>query len=240
MTRVSLPLLTLVAALASTPAAAQQPAGPIGISPTGQPRSYDLTFDPYVIKGFGRATFGMSVEEVRALIRSGYPAAAPASDETDAVARTRSLTIVVPDLAPAPGPATVSFVFGASSTRLAAVNVSWLATGDATPAQREALTQAGATLVGTLSGSYWPPMSTARGHVLAPGIVILFAGQDAAGHGIEIRLDGVPLLVQRPSGTATPRPAERIAAPAGPARLRLAVVENAQRPDVFRLAPGSF
>ncbi|HEY8356378.1 MAG TPA: hypothetical protein VIL30_02855 [Ramlibacter sp.] len=235
------PLLLMVAALASTPAVAQQAnAGVLGISPTGQPGTYDLTFEPYVVKGFGRATFGMSMDEVRALIRRDYPAATSVEEEADAVARTRVINVVVPQLAPAPGPASISYVFGASSTRLAAVNVSWIAPGEATPAQREALTQAGATLVGGVSGSYWPPLSTVRGHVLAPGIVILFAGQDAAGHGIEIRLDGVPLLVQRASGTATPRPPERIAAPPGSARLRLAVVENAKRPDVFRLPAGSF
>ena len=232
-TRMALALVVL-GTLAAGAALAQSPtpAGPIGISPTGQPRGYTLRFEPYQITGWGRARFGMSEAEVRAAIAQEFPDAGPVAQTTEPSQGTLVLTVVVPKAEPGPGPATISYVFGASSRTLAAVNVSWLAPGDATPAQRRALIAAGSELLAGLLGSYWAPLTTARGHVLAPGVVILFASRDPQGHGIEVRLDGVPLDLQRPSSNGVPRPLERMVAPPGSARLRLSVVADPLRPDV--------
>ncbi len=238
-TRMALALVVL-GTLAAGAALAQSPtpAGPIGISPTGQPRGYTLRFEPYQITGWGRARFGMSEAEVRAAIAQEFPDAGPVAQTTEPSQGTLVLTVVVPKAEPGPGPATISYVFGASSRTLAAVNVSWLAPGDATPAQRRALIAAGSELLAGLLGSYWAPLTTARGHVLAPGVVILFASRDPQGHGIEVRLDGVPLDLQRPSSNGVPRPLERMVAPPGSARLRLSVVADPLRPDVRRPPSG--
>lgn len=233
-------LLAAAGLVTAAPAAAQAPSGPIGISPTGQPRNYAMTFRPYQLQGYGRARFGMTPDEVKAVIAADYAGASAPKEDIDRVTRTRTLVVMVPTLAPGPGPATLSFVFGAQSQRLAAINVYWIAPGEATAQQREAIIAAGSQVLAGLVGSYWAPMSTARGHVLAPGVVILFASRDAAGHGIEVRLDGVPLAVQRPARDGKPRPLERMPAPPGPARLRLAISADPDHPDVFRLPAGSF
>lgn len=233
-------LLAALVAGAAMNANAQANARPIGLTATGQPATYDLHFEAYRVQGYGPAQFGMPADVVRAVVAKSYPGASPLSETTDPVGRTQVLTTVVPQLAPGPGPATISYVFGATTKKLVAVNVHWIAAGDATPAQRQAMLEAGTQVVAGLVGSYWAPMSTARGHVLAPGVVILFASRDAEGHGIEVRLDGVALDVQRASTNGSARPLERIAPPPGSARLRVAVVANPQRPDVYRVTPGSF
>ena len=209
----------------------------IEFSWTGQPRSYAVHAAPYRIAGHGAARFGMTFDEVAATVGAG----ATRQETTDPMQRTRVLTVAVPGLAPGPGPATINYVFGAGSDRLEAVNVAWVLEGDPSPAQREQLLAAGTAAVADLVGHQWEPLSTARGHVVAPGSVILFAGRDASGAGIEVRVDGIALDVQRPlTATGAVAETDRRAAPAGPARLRIAVAKRPDKPDVYRLAPGLF
>ena len=183
----------------------------------------------------------MSPAEVQAVVAADHPGARPGADEVEPLSRRRVMVFVVPALSPGPGPATVTYVFAPGGRRLIAVNVYWMTPGEATPAQRDAMVAAGSALTATLVGSYWAPLATARGFVLEPGTVILFASKDKAGRGIEVRLDGVPLDLQRPSSTGTPRPIEHLAAPAGRARLRLAVVAAPGPVDsVPSIPPGAF
>lgn len=235
------PRAWLAAALALACSAGWPQARTTELSWTGQPRSYDVVAEPYLVTGWGAARFGMTVDEVTALIRTSQPAPDVLREDTDPVQRTRVLTLVVPGQAPGPGPATINYVFGASSQRLAAINIAWVLEGNPDAAQRAQLLAAGTRAVAGLVGYQWAPLATARGHVVAPGAVILFAGRDPQGAGIEVRVDGVALELQRPlSASGQVAEPERRSAPPGPARLRIAVAAQPDRPDVYRLPPGQF
>lgn len=227
------PLLLAVCLLAGPITSQAQPAG-IGLSFTGQPRSYPIEGRPYEVTGYGRARFGMSLDEVKALIGADYPSTRDVLKDQGARADGPvALTLLVQDLQPVPGPATVSYVFGASSQRLIAINVYWLTSQRATPAEHATLTAAAATLASGFVGYQWPVLATARGHVIAPGVLVVFAGRDDAGRGVEIRLDGVPYdLEQRASGAVAPLAPTRHVPTPGPAQLRLSLVANVDRPDI--------
>ncbi|NDP38618.1 MAG: hypothetical protein GZ093_07685 [Rhodoferax sp.] len=201
---------------------------------TGQPQTYSLHAGAYTVRGYGNAHFGMSVDEVKGLITQDYPhTLGSLKDEIDPVQKTRVLTMVAPELAPGPGPATISYVFGAASKKLIAVNVYWLVTGMATQAQQTQLTQAAQLLAADLVGYRWPIFSVARGHVLAPGVLLVFFGKDAAGGGIEIRLNGVSYTLEaRQPGLASVATPETVVSPRGSAQLRFSMVANVDKPDM--------
>lgn len=217
-----------------------QPA--VGISLTGQPTSFLVQSTPYVVQGFGRARLGMSMEEVQAAIAADHPQVVSTKEDVNAVDRTRSIAILVPALAPAPGRATLSYVFGHRSQRLAAINVSWVLEGEPSAAQRDTLMAAGTRLTSELIGHQWNVGSFVRGHVPGPGTLVMFSGQDAQGGGVEVRLDGMALAMeQRIAGAdGSARPAVWAPAPKGAARLRYSLVSQVERPDVYRPAAGSF
>lgn len=206
----------------------------VALSMTGQPQTYSLHAGAYPIRGYGNAHFGMSVAAVKGLITQDYPhSLSNLKDEIDPVQKTRVLTIVAPELAPGPGPATISYVFGAASKKLIAVNVYWLFTGMATQAQQTQLTQAAQLLAADLVGYRWPIFSVARGHVLAPGVLLVFSGKDEAGGGIEVRLNGVAYTLEErhASAVSAPFPETRVT-PGGSAQLRLSMVTSIDKPDI--------
>ena len=240
MNRKPLLALAVLAALLSTDAATAAPlAASVLVSPTGRPPSFDVHFVPYKVAGYGNATFGMTPDQVKALVAHDYPGGlASLKDASDITTGLHTLTIVVPTLAPGPGPATISYVFGNASQRLAAINVYWIATGRATAGERAALVAAGGSVVGGLAGWKWD--GSWLGRVIGPNELVVFSGRDVAGGGVEVRLDGVDLDVQTatPSAPLTPL-VHRPAAP-GPARLRLSFVSDTQHPDVYRIPAGAF
>jgi hypothetical protein len=208
------------------------------ISLTGQPRSWDVQGKPFENAGFGGARWGMTMDEVKAVIAASMPEAlATAKVEVDAAARTTALAITVPTLAPGPGPAEISYVFGAAGKRLVAVHQTWTLPGNPDAVQRAGLLRAATALAGELVGYQWPDFATTRGRVTAPGELILFAGRDVNGGGVEIRVGGMALDVELPG--AVRRQAHR-AAPAGPARLRKSLVASIDHPDIYTIPPGAF
>ncbi len=233
MKPILLPLLLAASLLGGPLTAAAQPGG-VGLSFTGQPRSYAIEGRPYQVTGYGRARFGMSLDEVKALIGAGDRVSQAAPQQSGARdGGSIALTLLVQDLQPVPGPATVTYVFGASSQRLIAINVYWLTSPQATAAEHAMLTAAAASLASGFVGYQWPALATARGHVTAPEVLVVFAGRDEAGRGVEIRLDGVPYdLEQRASGGGAPPPPIRHVPAPGPAQLRLSVVANVDKPDL--------
>ena len=208
------------------------------ISLTGQPRSWDVLGVPFENPGFQGARWGMSMDEVKAVIAASMPdALATANVQADAAARTTALAVTVPALAPGPGPAEISYVFGAASKRLIAVHQTWTLPGNPGDAQRAALLRAATTLASELVGYQWPDFATTRGRVTAPGEVIVFAGRDFKGGGVEIRVGGVPLDVELPGAV---RKVAHRPAPAGPAHLRKSLVANIDHPDIYTIPPGAF
>lgn len=178
------------------------------------------------VEGYGQLRFGMDAEQIRSVLRMDFPQANPVLiDRIDAVSRSRVLTLELPALDPGPGAATISCVFGATSQRLIAVNVIWLAAGQASPTQETLWINAAARLAKTYAAQPWPLFNTTYGTVVAPGVSVVFTGHDEAGGAAEIKLQGV----------TTP-----LGAYSGPSSLRLTLVANASRPDIYRLAADSF
>ena len=178
------------------------------------------------VEGYGRLRFGMDAEQIRSVLKLDFPQANPVLiDRIDAVSRSRVLTLELPALDPGPGVATISCVFGATSQRLIAVNVIWLAAGKASKAQETSFINAAAKLAKTYATQPWPLFNTTYGTVVAPGMSVVFTGHDEAGGAAEIKLQGI----------ATP-----LGVSSGPSSLRLTLVANATRPDIYRLAADSF
>lgn len=208
-------------AAAAACAAAAHAAPPFELSFTAQPTRYVIHAAPYVVEGYGRARFGQGVDEVRAIVAADMPGAnLTLRDDPGGDAL---LTVVAPRLAPGPGRATLHYLFGRRDRRLVGVDVTWATDGEATPAQRAALTDAASAVAATFSGWQWPALATSRGHVLPGGVLIVFAGHDVRGAGVEVRLDGVDLDVEPRAATASAPAAagEHRVPPRGPARLRL-------------------
>jgi len=201
----------------------QQPREEVSLS--GQPRSWTVRGEPIKITGAFGARWGMDVEQVRAAIASAWPnALATAHTGTDDAAGTVALEITVPKLAPGPGAARISYVFSAAERRLVGVHSTWAVTGNPSEAERAPLTAAATVLASELVGYQWPVFATARGRVVAPGELVVFAGRDEAGAGVEIRLAGAAFDVELPGNT---RKQEHRSAPAGPAVLRQTFVAKA-------------
>ena len=228
----------LLACALAWPMAATCAANGDEISLTGQPRSWDVQGTPFENDGFHGARWGMSMDEVKAAIAAAWPdALATAKVQVDDAARTTALAVTVPTLAPGPGPAQVSYVFGAASHRLVAVHQTWTLPGDPDAQQRAALLRAATTLASELVGYQWPDFATTRGRVTAPGELILFAGRDFHGGGVEIRVGGVALDVELPGAQ---RKVAHRPAPSGPAHLRKSLVADIDHPDVYAIPPGAF
>lgn len=236
-------VLVLALAAGLLPGIASSVATTLEISRTGQPTTYLVEGRPYHVTGYGHATFGMGVEQVKALVAADFPAgAASLKDEIVPGAATRALTLVAPELAPGPGPATMTYVFGASSHKLIAINIDWRAEGQSTTAQRAALVEAAKAVASSMAGWRWPVLATTRGAVLPGNTLIVFAGHDAQHGGVEIRLDGVDFDVEPRAKTATSAatsPEHRVSPP-GPARLHVAFVANTDNPDIYRIPDGAF
>jgi hypothetical protein len=210
---------SLLAVACTTSHAASAPA--FEFSLTAQPTRYVIHAAPYVVSGCGHARFGQSVDEVRAIVAADLPGATASLRGTPG--GEPLLTVVAPQLAPGPGPATLHYLFGRRDRRLVGVEAIWATEGAATPAQRAALVEAGRTAASAFSGWQWPSLATSSGHVLEGSVLIVFAGHDAGGAGVEVRLDGVDLDIEPHAATASASAAaaeHRVPKP-GPARLRL-------------------
>lgn len=221
------------AALMLAPGAAVAPRREFELSLTGQPRSWAVECGAYAVGAHGGARWGMSMDEVMALVCAAYPfALAGMKEELDPMSGQRTLSVAVAELPPGPGPAAIAYVFGARSQRLIAMHLLWGADGDPEPARRLQLVQAATRLAGGVVGYRWPARATTRGMVIGDGAVIVFSGRDGNGGGIEIRLDGVALDVERPRLPGQPlhRPA-----PHGPARLCLSLVASTGQRDIYDL-----
>jgi len=195
----------------------------------------------YRAEGYGRARFGMTVDEVRSTLALDYPQvrAAP-QEEIDAFSRSRVLTLQVPDMPPGPQAADISFVFGATSQQLIAVNVIWRVADIASKAQQTQLLLAAAKLAGGFGAYAWPLLDTIYGLVLSPGVSVVFAGHDVYGGGVEVRLEGVAQAMAPAPGTSSIPQAAVAPLPPSPASLRLTLVANSHNPDIFRIPAGSF
>lgn len=180
-----------------------------------------------IITGFRSAHFRMTPGDVRKSIAADFPGL-PVAERLQPTEGTRVLQLTVPNLDPGPGPAVVTYVFGATMRTLAMVSVSWATKSEATADDRQAIAVAGLRLNNHLRASVQPRTVLAP-KVIRPSAVSLYGALDANGAGVELVASGVAYASK---GAPT-------AAPTGPASLRLSYMANPANPDIRRASSPS-
>ncbi|MEI9890889.1 MAG: hypothetical protein WDN45_10220 [Caulobacteraceae bacterium] len=224
--------LVLALCLAFAGAAAQ--AQPAATSATGQPDSQDWPTQTYVVAGYKTARFGMTPAEVAAAAAKDLPGAKITAPVANPINRTSVMVARTDRLAPGPGPAIVSYVFGAAGGRLIHVNVDWTM-DQPSPADREALIDAGSRATREFVGYQWKLFTVARGVPVGPNSLILFAGTGEAGGAVEVRLEGVPYTAKTKAGATVASPPAT-----GRATLHIAIAQADAKPDTYTIKPGEF
>jgi hypothetical protein len=204
-------------ARAATPA----PTAPAGRAPA------------YTVKGFRNAAFGQSQEQVLAAIARDFGVKSESVERLTVQADgTTALVIQQKEMAPAPGPVTITYVFG--KDRLIHVNVVWLLAGEPTAAQRGDLVSAGVKLSDYFKTFYWTPGKSGENMPTGPNAVTMFIGRDARGNAVEVSAGGVSFN-RTLAGKTVASPT-----PAGPARLRVAYASAEEDRAVTTIKPGQF
>ncbi len=201
-----------LAALSAPVLASPQPV--IGVTTSGQPTRYAIAGQPARITGFRSALWGMTPAEVRAAIARDFTAARVSAAVRDPATGNSAIIAPMASLVPGPGPAAISYVFGASTGRLIHVNLDWTVKSP-TPAQRIAVRDAGAAAVARVLGQQYKIGSVMRGVVVQPDLVVLFAAADAQGGALDVHAGGIPYTLGTGPGARQVEPAT------GPATLHL-------------------
>lgn len=179
-------------------------------SPLGHSQSA-TTF--HEIKGFRSAHFGMSEAEVRAAIARDFPAQAAHVQHTDfPTGGVRALVLPLPALEPGPGPAGVTYLFGAGERKLMQVNLLWTTGAKPADAERSRLLTAGVQLTEYFRVMAWRPKAATMGVPLGANGLVLFSGIDPKDAMVEVSVTGV--AIRGKDGASV--------APEGPAKLRVA------------------
>lgn len=184
----------------------------------------------FQINGFRSAQFGMTAEQVRAAIHRDFkPTAAEVQEFDNEVEKTRVVVVALPALEPGPGPASVSYILGASSRKLMHVNVLWSSSEQPSNDERAKISAAGLQLTQYFRQQAWKPDAATTAVPSGPNALVLFAGIDPKNAMVEVRLSGVAI-----AGASAPPPS-------GPARLRVAYAATIGKQDVAApVKPGSF
>lgn len=224
------PVASLLASLlitgfasAQTPKPAAKPAAPVA--------SAALTGGEYQITGFRSARFGMTIDEVKQAIQKDFkPAEGAVAEIENPAERTKIVVVQLPLLDPGPGPASVSYILGATSRRLVHVNVAWTTGQQPTESMRNEITAAGVLLADYFRNLKWKPNGSTTGIPEGQNGLALFIGVDTKNAAVELHISGV--TVTGPNGAGP--------APTGPAQLRVSYIADLANPDVATIKPGSF
>ena len=187
--------------------------------------------DTHRVVGFRSAHFGMDAAQVRSAIAQDFK---PASDSMSMLKNpaenTEVLLLRVAELEPGPGPASISYIFGAKSRRLMHVNVVWKTGETPSDEARNKIAAAGMQLTNYFQDLSWKPGASASGLPNGGNGLVLFVGLDPNNAGVEVRVSGVAT-----SG------AESVASkPEGAAQLVLSYVADIKNPDIATIKPGAF
>jgi hypothetical protein len=196
--------------------------------------SQTQTLPAYEVAGFRAAHFGMSEEDVRAVVTKDFGLkAADITSSANPVEGTTVLTAKVASLDPGPGPAVIGYIFGYMSKKLVQINVAW---GDE-PAKKpdpNAMIAAGTRLERYFSGFSWNKNTTHAGIPVGPNTIVLFAGEDNKTGAVRLIIDGVKYQMER-EGKETTSPD-----PKGPPKLLINYIANRDNPDVAKIQKGKF
>jgi hypothetical protein len=189
---------------------------------------------PYEVTGFRAARFGMSEQDVRAVVAKDFGLKpADVTSSANPVEGTTVLTAKVASLDPGPGPAVIGYILGYTSKKLIQVNVAW---GDPPTdnADPNAMIAAGTRLERYFAGFSWAKDTTRAGIPVGPNTVVLFSGEDNKSGAVHLILDGVKYQMQREGKESTSPD------PKGPPKLLINYIANSGNPDVAKIEKGKF
>jgi hypothetical protein len=189
----------------------------------------------YEVAGFRDARFGMTEQEVRAVVTKTL-GVKPADivSAANPVEGTTVLTVRLPLLDPVPGPAQVAYIFGFGSKKLIQVNVIWGDEKAKDQADATALVTSGSRLERYFSGFAWRKDATRSGIPVGDNTVVLFSGEDDKKGALRLIADGVKYQMQR-EGNQTTSPE-----PKGPPKLIINYIADRENPDVAKIEKGKF
>jgi len=187
--------------------------------------------DTHRVVGFRSAHFGMDAAQVRsAIARDFKPLPDSISMLKNPAENTQLLLLRLAELEPGPGPASISYIFGAKSNRLMHINVVWKTDGTPSDEARNKIAAAGMQLTNYFQSLSWKPGASALGLPNGANGVVLFVGSDPNNAGVEVRVSGV----------ATYGAGSVATKPEGAAQLVLSYVADIKNPDIAAIKPGAF
>ena len=223
----------------TTAPAPRQPAT-LGAAPTARApaAAAAATAGDYDIRGFRSAVFGMPQSSVRSAIAAdfGVATAGKITEATNPAEGTTALQTTVDRLEPGPGPAQVTYIFGAASKTLIQVNVIWTLAGEPNAAQRDTVFSAGLQLANYFQTLPTPPKALGGVSPTGPNGLLMYAATDKKGAAIQVTADGISYQA---TGTTDNKRIDS-PPPTGPSILRVAYILNSANPDIFRIKPGAF
>jgi hypothetical protein len=189
----------------------------------------------YEVTGFRDARFGMSEQEVRAVVTKSFGIkAADITSGANPVEGTTVLTARVASLDPVPGPAQVAYIFGYGSKKLIQVNVIWGDDKAKDQTDTNALVTAGTRLERYFAGFAWRKDTTRAGIPVGDNTVVLFSGEDEKKGAVRLIVDGVKYQMQK-EGNQTTSPE-----PKGPPKLIINYIADRETPDIAKIDKGKF
>jgi hypothetical protein len=189
----------------------------------------------YEVIGFRDARFGMTEAEVRAVVTKTLGVKAADMKVTPNPTEGTSLLVVrVESLDPGPGPATITYIFGHKSKKLAQVNVVWGEEGASNSPDANAIIGAGTRLERYFQGFSWRKDTTRVGIPVGENTVVLFAGEDEKKGAVRLVVDGIKYQLNR-EGSQTTSPD-----PKGAAKLIINYIADRDNPDIATIERGKF
>ena len=189
----------------------------------------------YDVTGFREARFGMSEQEVRAVVSKTLGVKpADITSGVNAVEGTTVLTVHVASLDPGPGPAVIAYILGYSSKRLIQVNVIWGDEASNAKSDPNAMIAAGTRLERYFAGFTWNKDTTRAGIPVGPNTVVLFSGEDDKKGAVRLVLDGVKYQMER-EGKETTSPDPKV-----PPKLLINYIADRDDPDIAKIEKGKF
>lgn len=203
-------------------------------SPSNIASAQDLA--KYEVSGFRDARFGMTEQEVRALVSKTLGVKpADIKSATNPVEGTTGLTVRVASLDPGPGPAQIGYIFGHSSKKLIQVNVIWGEEDSKDKIDPNTMIAAGTRLARYFAGFSWRKDTTRAGIPVGPNAVVLFSGEDESKGAVRLVVDGVKYQMQGKDNKEANSPE-----PKGPPQLLINYIADRDNPDVATIEKGKF
>lgn len=198
-------------------------------------RSASTELPKYEVTGFRDARFGMTEQEVRAVITKSLGVKpADIASNTNPVEGTTVLTARVAALDPVASPAQIAYIFGYGSKKLIQVNVIWGDDNAKDATAPDALITAGSRLERYFAGFTWRKDTPRAGIPVGENTVVLFSGEDEKKGAVRLIADGVRYQMQR-DGNQTTSPE-----PKGPPKLIINYIADRENPDIAKIEKGKF